>query len=288
MNIEIPSLKSLFIEMRFEDTLLSSATATLVAQNRDSHCALITARHNVTGRHQDSGECLHTHAAVPDSVTIYFHSAEDPASTWVPITLPLYRDDDTPFWIEHPGLGPSADIVALNLNWGDDVTKFPYYFETDLDRLDLAIGPAETVSVIGFPFGILHSGRFPVWATGFLAQEMAFVSDENPKFMIDCRTRPGQSGSPVIAFRPSGYRREQDGKVVTKITANKALGVLGRLFRPSAPRVRPRDGLARRRDPRPSFRSPARFRRATETCRTGRRPPRSFVVLKFPINGLPR
>ena len=78
MNIEVPSLKSLFIEMNFQDTLLSSATATLVAEDRESHCTLITARHNVTGRHQDTGECLNKQAALPDSVTIYFHSGEDP------------------------------------------------------------------------------------------------------------------------------------------------------------------------------------------------------------------
>lgn len=227
MNIEVPSLKSLFIEMNFKDTLLSSATATLVANDSKSHCTLITARHNVTGRHQDTGKCLHKQAAVPDSVTVYFHSGEKPGSTWVPITLPLHRDDGTPYWIEHPALGPSADIVALNLTWANDVTKYPYYFETDLDRVDLAIGPAETVSVIGFPFGILHSGRFPVWATGFLAQELAFVTDENPKFLVDCRTRPGQSGSPVIAFRPSGHRRERDGKVTTTVSANKAWEFLG-------------------------------------------------------------
>lgn len=227
MNIEVPSLKSLFIEMSFQDTLLSSATATLVAEDRESHCTLITARHNVTGRHQDTGECLNKQAALPDSVTIYFHSGEDPRSTWVPITLPLYRDDGTPYWIEHPGLGPSADIVALNLSWANDVTRYPYYFETDLDHLDLAIGPAETVSVIGFPFGLLRSGRFPVWATGFMAQEIVFVTDDNPKFLIDCRTRPGQSGSPVIAFRPSGYRLERDGKVTTRITGDKVWEFLG-------------------------------------------------------------
>ncbi len=227
MNIEVPTLKSLFIEMRFGDTLLSSGTATLVAENRDSHCALVTARHNVTGRHHDNGECLHKHAAVPDRVTIYCHSGNDPGSTWVPIELPLYRDDGTPFWIEHPGLGPDADIVALNLNWANDVTRYPYYFATDLDRLDLAIGPAETVSVIGFPFGIQHSGRFPVWATGFMAQEMVFVTDDKPRFLIHCRTRPGQSGSPVIAFRPDGYRHEQGGKVVTRTSADKAWEFLG-------------------------------------------------------------
>lgn len=52
MNLQIPSMKSLYIEMRFQETLLSSGTAFLVANDQSSHCALITSRHNVTGRHR--------------------------------------------------------------------------------------------------------------------------------------------------------------------------------------------------------------------------------------------
>ena len=55
LHLEVPSLKSLYIEMYFGDTLLSSGTAFLVANDQSSHCALITNRHNVTGRHQETG-----------------------------------------------------------------------------------------------------------------------------------------------------------------------------------------------------------------------------------------
>ena len=54
VNVEQPSLKSLFIEMYFDDQLLSTGTAILAAQNRESRCAVITNRHNVTGRHQET------------------------------------------------------------------------------------------------------------------------------------------------------------------------------------------------------------------------------------------
>ncbi len=47
MEIEVPTAKSLYIEMYFDETLLSSGTAILAANNRESHCALITNRHNV-------------------------------------------------------------------------------------------------------------------------------------------------------------------------------------------------------------------------------------------------
>jgi hypothetical protein len=50
LSVELPSLKSLFIEMYFGDQKLSTGTAVLVAKDRSSHCALVTNRHNVTGR----------------------------------------------------------------------------------------------------------------------------------------------------------------------------------------------------------------------------------------------
>jgi len=232
MEITLPTSKSLFIEMYFGETLLSSGTAFLAANDRESHCALITNRHNVTGRHQDTGECLDSkYAAIPDSIVIHFHkNIEDPVcigEEWKEVRLPLYRDDGTPYWIEHPHMGENADIVALNLNWGNDVWKLPYYLETDLDNINLLIGPAESVSVIGFPFGLSSHGKLPIWATGYMAQELTLITTENPVFLIDCRTRQGQSGSPVIAYRPTGYRHVKDGRVVATQSAEVKWEFLG-------------------------------------------------------------
>jgi hypothetical protein len=52
--------------------------------------------------------------------------------------------------------------VVLNLNWGSDVRKLPYYLKTQLDRVDMVVGPAEAVSVVGFPFGLSSVGKFPI------------------------------------------------------------------------------------------------------------------------------
>jgi hypothetical protein len=227
LNVELPSLKSLFIEMYFGDQKLSTGTAVLVAKDRSSHCALVTNRHNVTGRHQETDECLSATLGVPDHIVIHFHTPGSDIGAWKEVRLPLYRDDGSPFWIEHPSLGADADIVALNLKWGSDVLKVPYYLETDLDRKGMIVSPAEPVSVIGFPFGLSTSGKLPVWSTGFLAQELSLVSKENPVFLVDCRTRQGQSGSPVIAFRTSGYRKIRDGRVSASLSGDIAWEFLG-------------------------------------------------------------
>jgi hypothetical protein len=226
-NVEVPSLKSLFIEMRFGETLLSTGTAILAANDQKSHCALITNRHNVTGRNQETGACLSKLAATPDNMTIYFHKESPEIGEWLPIKLPLYRPDSTPLWIEHPRLGATADMVALNLKWGGDIKRFPYYLKTGHDRVNMEVGPAEPVSVIGFPFGLSSTERFPIWATGFLAQELSLITPEYPVFLIDCRTRQGQSGSAVIAFRTTGVRKREGGRVVATLSPNKVWEFLG-------------------------------------------------------------
>lgn len=219
LRLEIPSLKSLYIEMYFEDSLLSSGTAFLVANDQSSHCALITNRHNVTGRHQETGACLDKmHCAIPDNIRIYFHKSPLQIGEWHCVRLSLYKEDGSPWWIEHPRFGASADVVALNLNWGSDVHKLPYYLKTDHDRSKLVIRPAEPISVIGFPFGLSSTGRFPIWATGFMAQELGIVTPENQTFLIDCRTRQGQSGSPVIAYRTNAFTYlDASGQVMTNM-----------------------------------------------------------------------
>jgi hypothetical protein len=223
LGLEIPTMKSLYVEMRFQETLLSSGTAFLVANDQSSHCALITNRHNVTGRHQETGECLDKkHCATPDNILIYFHKTPLDLGEWACIKLPLYKDNGEPWWIEHPRFGASADLVALNLRWGSDVHKMPYYLKTNKDRVHLVVRPAETISVIGFPFGLSSTGRFPIWATGFMAQELGIVNPDNQSFLIDCRTRQGQSGSPVIAYRTNTFTVIENDKISTKMSGGSA------------------------------------------------------------------
>ena len=67
------------------------------------------------------------------------------------------------------------------------------------------------MSVIGFPFGIQAGGSLAVWATGFVASEPDIDFNNLPVFLIDCRSRPGQSGSAVVSYRSGGMVRMDDG-----------------------------------------------------------------------------
>lgn len=198
------SLQSLLLKMRFNGTELSTGTGFIV--NTAVGPVLVTNRHNVTGRHQETGELLSKKTgAVPNEVSIFHNrklAHDGQIMGWVQKTVRLFDDDGAPVWREHPKLGARADFVALPITLEDDFAVFPYDLNDAGPKITIA--PAETVSVIGFPFGITAGPagiNFPVWATGFIASEPKAEYLGLPVLLVDCRTRRGQSGSPVIAFR---------------------------------------------------------------------------------------
>lgn len=205
-TIAKPSVQSLLIEMQFNGQSLSTGTAFVVnTPSRGPH--LITNRHNVTGRHQDTGAPLSKTGGVPSDIVIV-HNRKGALGQWVPRSESLYSNG-SPRWIEHPALGAKADFVALPLTQLADVELYPY--DPPNPGPDIQVGPADTVSVIGFPFGITAGGAFGVWATGFLASEPDVDFNNLPVVLIDCRSRQGQSGSPVLAYRAGGAVAMKNG-----------------------------------------------------------------------------
>jgi hypothetical protein len=61
--------------------------------------------------------------------------------------------------------------------------------------------------VVGYPYGLQSGIDLPLWIRGTISSEPAFywrskLGQELPLFLVDGRTREGQSGAPVIFFRP--------------------------------------------------------------------------------------
>lgn len=137
-----------------------------------------------------------------------WHNATNGVGNWISRLEPL-EANGVPTWHEHPLLGARADFVALPLTELVDVQLYPYDL-TDAGP-KIAVGPADAVSVIGFPFGMAAGGVFGVWATGFLASEPVVDFGGMPVQLIDCRPRQGQSGSPVVAYRNGGMVALEDG-----------------------------------------------------------------------------
>lgn len=162
-GIALPSVQSLIIEMTFSGQALSTGTAFVV--NGSNGPLLLTNRHNVTGRHQETGQPLSSTGGIPNEIAI-IHNRKNQLGQWVVRVEKILDENDQPLWHEHPMFGSQADFVAIRLTDLDDVHLYPY----DLNNTgpNVLIGPADTLSVVGFPFGIQAGGSLAVWATGFI------------------------------------------------------------------------------------------------------------------------
>lgn len=102
INIAEPSVKSLLIQLRYSGQPLATGTGFVVQTTKGP--ALLTNRHNVTGRHQDSGELLSKSGAIPNEIVVT-HNRQGKLGQWMNKTESLVAGDGTPLWIEHPKLG---------------------------------------------------------------------------------------------------------------------------------------------------------------------------------------
>lgn len=219
-HVSFPSTQSLYVEMRTSGLKIGSGTA-FVAASSNGMCFLVTNRHVVTGRHQETDEPLDKkHAALPDELVVW-HNSSRALGEYVEITVPLHVDGN-PQWIEHPVLGRAADFVAFRLSEGPEVRLLPYRTEY---LLHLRTQPAQRVSVVGFPFGERTGASFAVWATGFIASEPEINHGGRPVFLIDCRTREGQSGSPVIFHHNTGGTLTDESEIQVTTSTSWLLGI---------------------------------------------------------------
>jgi Trypsin-like peptidase domain len=233
------SVRSLLIEATANGSRLGTATGFLV--QHDGSACLVTNWHVVTGRRPDNGVPLSATGAVPDSLTVW-HNAAGFLGRWIAKQMPLLGPDDDPLWFEHPTHGRRVDAVALSIDQEADVATYPY----DLSNPGPAVlaSPSNPVSIIGFPFGLSSSGRLAIWTQGTIASEIDFDFEDLPCFLVDSRTRSGQSGAPVLLYRVGSYLGEDGGVNLGSGEIETFAGVysgrinaesdLGRVWKPSA------------------------------------------------------
>ena len=222
IRISQPSFQSLFIEMQANGNTIARGTS-FVATSMTGTDFLLTNRHNVTGRNQETGELLCTKtAAVPDSLSVW-HNSSKTLGEFIRVEVPLFNGE-TPRWIEHPGLQEKADFVAIPIDKRQDIKLYPYRIGY---HTHLYTEPAQIVSVVGFPFGERTGASFAVWATGFIASEPEINHGGRPIFLIDCRSRKGQSGSPVIRYQNGGGLITHDDETEVVSSVSTLLGICG-------------------------------------------------------------
>jgi hypothetical protein len=220
VSINRQSVAPIFLEPQANGNSLATATGFIVRKSDDAF--LITNRHVVRGRDQTTDEVLHDWGGIPDSIRLSYHTTND-LDRWLTKDEPLHDDDGKPLWLEHPTYGGRVDAVALPLSDFGSVETFDY---DPWSPARVAIAPSERLSIVGVPLGIRNGGVLAIWVQGFVATEIEIDHDELPRFLIDSRTRKGQSGSPVIFYSGSGpYTTNQGSMIMNGVPVCELVGV---------------------------------------------------------------
>jgi hypothetical protein len=207
-----PTLASLYIEpLSPGGPALAGATG-FVVRRTDGTDFLLTARHVLTGRHDETKEIMHESGATPERIRIWHYQ-----SSWHVIhdvvTQELRDDDDNPLFFEDPSIfvEESADVAALPLSRPIERGLVRSYDISPL--VDRRPAVTATVWIVGYPVGIRRSGHeLAVWSRGSVATDPV-ANWHGDRFLVDSRTRPGQSGSPVISYVPAHSSYSPDGQI---------------------------------------------------------------------------
>jgi Trypsin-like peptidase domain len=209
-SLATPTARSLLLRIQANGHEIATATGFVVVES-DGSAFLVTNWHVLAGRSSDDRSVLSPTGAIPDEVVVMHHAAGRFGS-WVPKSEPLFSPSGAPRWVAHPVHQESVDLVVLPLTETEGVDLYPY--ETSDVTTLLPVAPSEQVSIIGFPFGQSHGGNLGIWVQGTVATEPGIDWDDLPCFLIDSRTRQGQSGSPVIIFQSGRTRQSELGVIV--------------------------------------------------------------------------
>jgi hypothetical protein len=176
---------------------------------------LVTNWHVVAGRNCRTGNALNKFGAVPKEIVVMQRGIADiDPSAWhfPPIVgarvLPLLDAEEQPLWLEDPEFGRIVDVVALPLEPDPAFRRQPHVFSPWADNLLVT----DELSIVGFPFGKRVGKWQAIWSRATVATDPDLPYEDLPCFLVDSRTRVGQSGSP--ALRPNPRDRSDRGPAV--------------------------------------------------------------------------
>ncbi|UHG93363.1 S1 family peptidase [Spirosoma oryzicola] len=203
------SVRSLKLEIGFDNQLLGTATGFIVLHNSKHY--LITNLHVVSGKDMyQNNKISDPNGRTPNMLNIWHHASK--LGSWLVKNEPLYENGKKR-WHEISVNGQLADVVALPLSYvANDIMMYP--FDLDLDQTDMVPIPGMPVQIVGFPGGMSAAGLFPIWKTGHIASDPDTNFNDWPAFLIDATTRGGMSGSPVVLRLGGGYKTHAGLEVV--------------------------------------------------------------------------
>ncbi len=211
----------LHVQAFFDDTPLGDGTGFTVLKGDQRY--LITNWHIVSGRDPVTRSSISKDAGIPNRLVVWLH-VDGKFGHWNTVQIPLVNDSNNPLWIEreHQASGHMVDVVALPVPTSAGAAFFD--LDLGLKDVDVLITPSEPVSIVGFPHGRSSAGKLAIWKTGHVATDLEIDFEQKPVFLIDATTKPGMSGSPVLARRP-GSRPTSIGLTIGGGTVTRFLGI---------------------------------------------------------------
>lgn len=223
------------LTMRFGRTKLAIGTG--VVYERDGKFYVVTAWHNLTGRHPDNLKFQSEQHAVPDNVVVNIAvSRGDFGVSRMSVILPL-MDEDKALFLIHPAGWPRVDVVAIPfdpmgclkmelyhfngdvqdvgvslLDTGDtnipaDLCPIQRYFVPNPSVIDLWLDNVEVTEELfipGYPHNLQDYYSQPVWKRATIASSVQSGWNGQAKYLIDSASKSGMSGSPVLYYSPKG------------------------------------------------------------------------------------
>jgi hypothetical protein len=159
---------------------------------------LITNWHVVTGRDPVTNKNVGGYSSLPEYLEVSFPVLVGEDLYWTTQRLDLY-DTHTrrARWLVHPYAPPrdgGTDVIALPID-KEPPSVYAYRLEDAVDPRELS--PGTELSIVGYPLGV--KTNTPVWSRATVASEPRHGFNDDPVYLVDTRSRPGQSGSPVVA-----------------------------------------------------------------------------------------
>jgi hypothetical protein len=252
------AMRTVFLEMIFspkgpdaeitdEDAVIRGKGTGFLYRDRGK-VFVITARHNLTGRNWETNEFMNqdgypvepTHIRITMRRKVTSSSEEiifigQPGTTSVEIPLGMHvaaliDESWKPTWLEHPENRAAVDVAAIPFPDDGTMQMLPWE-EKDVGEDEYSkLAITQDLSIAGYPFGLVSGPALPLWIRGSIASEPSLYYTHNgrniPAFLIDARTRKGQSGSPVMLFRlPATIVAGPDG--IPKLTTGFNSRLLG-------------------------------------------------------------
>lgn len=192
-KVDYWSLASIPIETYYDEQRLSHGTGFIYSFLEKMY--LITAWHVFSGRHYQTGENLSRSGGRPNKLKIWWNQSDKPLNFKIPDVIAIWDEHDEPLWIEPPSDQGKIDIALLPIAPPRGAKAYPI---NELPQRWVEIGMGQDVFILGFPM-ISDPLKLPIWKRGSLASELIISPTIQPYYLIDTASRPGMSGSPVIA-----------------------------------------------------------------------------------------